>query len=666
MIGRPPRFRSVVLLLGAASCLLADPAVRAGDAIGTTALDAIFSDHMVLQRDAPLELRGSAPPNATVTARLAGQSVTARADTRGRWSAHLAAMPAGGPHELSLEDATGVRQTVRDLLIGDVWLCSGQSNMELQVERALDSRAEMQDASDSGLRLLQVAKSAALNPRKDLPATDRWTTVSSDSIRRFSALCYFTGRELRRKSTVPIGLIHASWGGSNITAWMSEESLLALDSRRSGAELVALRRQSPEAALQRWGATWQDWWRKAGRAGEAAPWEESASGADTSWLPVPGLTTWESWSNAGLADFNGMVWYRSHVELSARQASALNQVRLGRADEMDQVWVNGQIVGSGWDAGEARRYDLPRGLLRAGRNTILVNVHDTYASGGLVGDPGDFFLARGDSTDERALLGNWEYRVDTRQADGAPRVPWGTLAGYGTLTNAMIAPLAGLRLRGVLWYQGESNTGDAAGYGELLGAWMKDWRAEFDDPALPFVIVQLAGYGAAPTAPAESSWAELREAQRLAVQRDSRSALVVTIDLGERTDIHPANKQEVARRAARAIRSLFGESAASRSGPVPSSAHHSGQDVIVEFDAVDGRLVTYSSAQPIGFELCGREPGSCRYVLATLEGDRSVRLHGDMGQAAATRVRYCWSESPVCTLYDSERLPTGPFELAIP
>jgi sialate O-acetylesterase len=652
------------LLVGVAMHLLPFQALRGGEASTAANFDAVFADHMVLQRNVPLDLRGSAAPDTTITLRLAGQSVTSRTDSSGRWRARLGAMPAGGPHELRVEDAAGVGLALRDVLFGDVWLCSGQSNMELPVHRALDSRAELQNATDAGIRLLQVDKAAALEPQSELPGPHRWVSLDGDSVRDFSALCYFTARELRRSSGVPIGLIHASWGGSNITAWMSEKSLMNLDSHRTSAELVALRRQSPEAALRRWGGLWEDWWRDAGRPGAAAPWQTPADGFDDPWLPVPGLTPWEGWGDAGLADFNGMVWYRSHVDLSALQAAALDQIRLGRADEMDQVWINGQIVGSGWDAGEKRLYPLPPGLLRPGRNTVVVNVHDTYATGGLIGAPGDFHLSRGDSGAGPVPLGGWKYVVDSRQADGAPRLPWGSLAGHGTLANAMIAPLAGLRIRGVLWYQGESNTGDAAGYGELLDAWIADWRGLFGDPSLPIVIVQLAGYGPAPDAPAESRWAELREAQRLSVQRSPGTALVVTIDLGERTDIHPANKQEVARRAARAIRNLSGESADSRSGPVPRRAYALGQDIIVEFDDVAGRLLAYSSAQPIGFELCREEPGSCRYAQASLEGDRSVRLHGGTGPAA-TRLRYCWSDSPVCTLHDSDRLPAGPFELAI-
>jgi sialate O-acetylesterase len=228
--------------------------------------------------------------------------------------------------------------------------------------------------------------------------------------------------------------------------------------------------------------------------------------------------------------------------------------------------------------------------------------------------------------------------------------------------NGMIAPLSNLSLRGVAWYQGESNADEAERYQNLLTHFMADWRTRFGAD-IPFFIVQLAGFGPASTRPVESNWAALREAQRLAVQEDANAGLVVAVDLGERTDVHPANKQEVARRLARAVRHVVYKDAAPPSGPIPVSARRDGNAVAVEFTDVTGRLVAYSATHPIGFETCGAAANSCEFAEATIEGNRVVLNSPNSG--SATRVRYCWADSPVCTLYDEAPLPAGPFQVEV-
>jgi sialate O-acetylesterase len=246
--------------------------------------------------------------------------------------------------------------------------------------------------------------------------------------------------------------------------------------------------------------------------------------------------------------------------------------------------------------------------------------------------------------------------------DTPPRAPWESVAGLGVIYNSMIAPLTQFGIRGAAWYQGESNTEAASGYGTLLKHFMADWRAHFDRE-LPFLIVQLANYGQPPTTPAASGWAELREQQRLSVQQDPRAGLAIAIDLGERYDIHPANKQQIGQRLARAARHVaFGEAIAP-SGPRIVDARREGDRVVVSFVDVTGKLIAYGAKQPIGFELCGADQASCRFVAATLSGNR-VMLDAT-AMAAATRVRYCWADSPVCTLYDEAHLPAGPFQIEV-
>ena len=644
-----PYFLAVAVLAWAGAAGAAPPALLASP----------FQDHAVLQRDRPIALWGRAPPNEIVRATFAGRMVEARAGADGAWHAELPATPAGGPFDLDVRTRSGAAQQLRDVLVGDVWLCSGQSNMVLQVHRALDSRAEIAGASDDGIRLLTVANDTSLVPLDDFKRAVEWQPVTPATTREFSAACYFFARELRKTLDVPMGLINASWGGSAISTWLDERTLQSLgDAYREPLALLAAYRQDPARGAVLWGEQWQRWWRaRSGDAGGAEPWNANP---DASWKPVPAFGPWEKWSGAGLEQWNGMVWYRTSVTLDAAQAGQGARLALGAVDEVDQTFVNGKPVGNNANAGEQRVYPLARGTLRAGENTIVVNVLDTYATGGMTG-PAERLALELDDGSKVPLAGPWLYKPVDAGLGSPPRTPWEATAGLTAIANAMIAPLGAYGLRGVLWYQGESDVERAATYDTLLAALMRDWRQQFRFE-LPFLIVQLANYGRPSATPVDSGWAALRDAQRRAVDRDGNAALTVAIDIGESTDIHPANKQELARRLARAARHLvYGEKLAP-SGPRPLAATRAGDEVTVRFGDVDGALVAYSAAGPIAFELCDGAREHCRFVAAKASGDR-VALDPAGGPAAY--VRYCWADSPVCNLYDASGLPAGPFETAV-
>ena len=650
------RARGAALGLLLSACLLA-PAAAAAD--GEPLLHAMFQDHAVLQRDEPLRVWGQADPGAQVRVSLAGKRASARADADGRWEARLPALKAGGPHVLDV--AAGARsQRVSDVLVGDVWLCSGQSNMELQVWRALDARAEIAGAGNDRIRLLTVPQVSDVVPLQTFSEDVRWEPVNPESVREFSAACYFFARELQKTVDVPMGLIDASWGGSRIQAWTSGDALRTLGTYDGELDVLARYAVDPVAAVGEWGALWQRWWSQqpANGAGDR-PWEGGGGG---DWRAAPAqLGAWERWGVPELADFNGMVWYRTDVQLTAAQAAQDAVLLLGPADEIDMTWVNGRGVGSTYGAGAGREYALPPGLLRAGANTIVVNVLDTYRDGGLAG-PADVHSLRLADGSSVPLDGGWQYRIVPPEAGTPPRAPWQSAAGLSTLYNGMIAPIGRYGLRGALWYQGESNTFEHDRYAQLLRTLRSDWRARFGE-GLPLLVAQLANYGAAPTGPTESDWAALREAQRAVAAEDARTGLVVAIDIGDRYDIHPTNKQELGRRFARAARHVVYGETLPASGPVAKEVRRNGGAVVVEFGDVSDGLVAYGADGPIGFELCGAEAGSCRYAVAQARGNR-VSLTAP-GAHAATRVRYCWADSPVCTLFDGAGLPAGPFELPV-
>ncbi|MCC4588633.1 9-O-acetylesterase [Xanthomonas sp. NCPPB 1067] len=638
------------------SLLLAALAADAACAADAPLLHPLFQDHMVLQRDAPIRVWGDAAPGARVRVRLQAQQRQVRADRQGHWQVQLPAQTAGGPYTLTASSADGTTQQVTDVLIGDVWLCSGQSNMELQVHRTLDTRSEIADADQPDIRMFKVPAQSSPTPQRSFGGPAQWQRTTPEAVKDFSAACYYFARELRKSVAVPMGLINASWGGSQLQAWIGEAALRAAGDDGPALDVLARYAGSPEAAAPRWATLWETWWRA---HGEGEPWQPDAPGA---WQAAPaGLGAWDDWGVPQLVGFNGMLWYRTSVELTPAQAAQEATLVLGPVDELDQTWVNGVGVGSSYGADQPRRYTLPRGHLHAGRNSIVLNVLNTYRRGGLLGDASSRALQFADGS-TLPLSAPWQYRIVPPQLGSPPRAPWSSAAGLTTLYNGMIAPLGHLGLRGVLWYQGESNAGDAAHYPALLEAWRHDWRGRFG-AQLPLLVVQLANYGTPPTQPAESGWAQLREAQRRFVAGDAHAGLAVAIDIGDRYDIHPANKQELGRRLARAARRVVYGEAIAPSGPVPRAVQRDGDSVRIAFDEVDGALLSYGNDAPIGFEVCGAAANSCRYTSATLQG-REVRLRIPSGMDAA-RVRYCWADSPVCTLYDRSGLPAGPFEAPV-
>ncbi len=625
-------------------------------------LGPVFTEHAVLQRDKPISVWGNAAPGEAVSVTLSASTANTRADVKGHWRAELPALPAGGPFVLTAR-AGAREQKVNDIRVGDVWLCSGQSNMAWNVRNSLNGRSEIAASANDLIRQVTIPMSSSPSAREGFDKPLEWKVASPDNTGEFSGVCYFFARELESRQHVPQGLIVAAWGGSKIQPWMSEGAIRSLGGYDSQLAVLEQYRGDPAAAARKWGEIWQRWWQDQTSVTRGAqPWI-AVKGDSPAWPKAPAeLTPWESWGVPELARYNGMVWYRTRVKLTAAQAKLPATLSLGQVDEVDLTWVNGRAVGSSGCCPE-RNYALPAGTLVPGENLVVVNVVDTYASGGMYGPAGKRALVFSDGT--RAPLEGWEYQIAPANLDAPLRSPWEATAGVSMIYNAMIAPLHDYTLRGVAWYQGESNSSVPEGrrYQAQLAALMADWRRQFASP-LPFLIVQLANYGAAAKGPTESGSALTRDAQRRAVAADGNAGLVVTIDIGNRDDIHPANKQEVGRRLARAARRVvFGEGI-SASGATPQSARREGAAVVVGFTDFEGALAVYGSKDPAAFELCGAAEGSCRFVSATLLPPGKVSLDAS-AVTSPSRVRFCWADSPLCNLHDGSGLPVGPFEIVV-
>jgi sialate O-acetylesterase len=638
-------FATVLVLATAAAAPAADLA------LGTP-----FQDHAVLQRDVPIAVWGTAASGATVTVTGGGRSASARADAAGRWTATLAALPAGGPYTLEASAGPDATRSIADVLVGDVFLCSGQSNMEMAVGQSRGGELAAARSANDRIRLFTVPHAGRSEPALALEPAPSWQAADPKSVRPFSAACYFMGREIGEAQHVPIGLIHASWGGTAIEPWIGPSALSGSAFTEALGQLRLYARDE-DAANQAFGRTWETWWRQ---HGEGEPWTAADAG---SWTDVPSLTNWKTWGVPELASLDGMVWFRRTFEVTAAQAAQPATLALGGIDEVDETWVNGRVVRNTFGWGTRRTYQLPAGRLHAGTNLLVLNVLSTYDAGGMMGPADAMSLTFADGT-TIALGEHWRYRAVARQVGRPPRAPWETHHGVTTLYNAMIAPLGPYRLRAVAWYQGESNTETASEYAGRLRELMASWRAQFGAPDLPFLIVQLPNFGAIPTRPMESDWANLREAQRRAVAADPHAALAVTIDIGEPGELHPANKREVGRRLASAARHVVYGEATPASGPAAMSARRESGNVVVSFADVTERLQTYSAGVAIGFELCGTAAGSCRFVAGTVDGSRVV-LPVPADTEAPARVRFCWGPSPVSNLSDASGLVPGPFELPV-
>jgi sialate O-acetylesterase len=620
-------------------------------------LHPMFTSHAVLQRDRPINVYGDTRPGDMVTVAMAGKQATALADEHGHWRAELPAPPAGGPYTLTASDSSGARQQVDDVLVGDVFLCTGQSNMQFTVAGAQNARAEIAAATDDQVRELDVERVASTAPLSTFTKPVEWKVESPQTAGGFSASCFFMARELRHHIKVPIGMVVAAWGGTRIRGWVSEPVLRRLGDFNDALDMLDLYRRDPAAAGQRWNTVWEKWWLEGAKD---KPWTSDMA----NWLRAPdGLGAWYDWPGLSLPDgsaeagvgFVGQLWLGTHVNLTAEQAAKGATLDLGSATEEEISWVNGAGVG-GSSLAPAATHRLPPGLLHAGNNTDVTNIFCSWKNCGLSG-PGDSRAIRFDDGTSVTLAGPWFYQPVKDRI--AVQLPWGPMHGITQQYNGMISPIGPYSFRAAVWYQGESNIYFAPTYQKALTALMADWRAQFG-AALPFLIVQIPQYGPFPTKPTASFWSDVREAQRRAAEADSNAALTVTIDIGNPKVLHPTNKQEVGRRLAIAARHLtYGEKIAP-SGPRAISASREKNRIAVRFADVTGGLVSYSGA-PTAFELCGATQQSCRFVSAAVHGDLVLLP----GSTEATRVRYCWGDSPICTLTDASALPAGPFELPV-
>ena len=606
-------------------------------------LHPLFSENAVLQRDRPLLIWGWASSKADVTVKFGGGTRVLRAADDGYWSVPIRPRPAGGPY--SLEVSSGRQTETRsNLMFGDVWLCSGQSNMEFQVNGVNNAAAEKASANYPNIRLLHIDNAVRSVPVDTI--NDKWKVCDPQTVGDFSAVGYFFGRRLNQDLKVPIGLIDSTWGGTPAEAWVSAPALHKMGDFDSAISLMQANASNP-TQLEKARA---DWWKS--DEGTNAGWKNPDFGdADWKTMAVPA-----AWEDKGYADFDGVMWFRREVNVPADWAGRDLTLNLGQIDDDDTTYWNGNLVGQTRGYGNARDYTIPRAQVKAGVNTIAIRVLDTGGGGGL---RSMMSLVPTNGSNMMSLDGDWKYHLGASLQDSPP-LPRETDQNTPTaLYNGMINPLFPGQIKGVIWYQGESNEARAKQYQTLLPTLIQDWRGRFGAATgapLPFYIVQLANFRATTDDPNGGGWATLREAQSLTAKNVPDTGLAVITDIGEAGDIHPKNKQDVGLRLAlQALKNTYGQNVQA-DGPTLRSAQNRGGEIALTFDNANGLMIKGEANRV--FAIAGAD-GKYFWATPTIQGNVVYVSTPDV--PAPVTVRYGWSDNPRANLYNNAGLPASPF-----
>jgi len=628
----------------------------------------LFANHMVLQRDKPCTVWGDAPAGGEVRAFMDGVPVaSAPVSSWGRFRLALPPSPSGGPHTLVLE-LPGGRLEFEDVWFGDVWICSGQSNMEWPLSQSANAEAEVARAGHRLVRFFQVARCSSFHPQESVQG--KWQVSSPASAADFSAVAWHFAERVAVETGVPQGMVGAYWGGSTAEAWISpldlagDEEFAPLLERRqdlafpleAGALAGETRRRDRER-LRLVRAVLDAPPRLPVHAALPGPLDGEAD-----WFPfhVPG-----AWEERLGAHFDGVVWFRKEFEIPPEAPLGDWTLHLGVVDDFDDVWVNGVHVGAaGPEVPETwrklRSYPLAPGLLRSGKNVLLVRVIDHGGAGGFVSPPWELAVA-GPGARRIPLAGEWHCRVESRIVF-PPWIEPKPLLHHtaGLLFDGMIAPLLALSICGVLWYQGESNAMRAAQYRRLFPHLIRSWRARWQQGDFPFYFVQLAAFGTRPGSAGPCDWAELREAQALALELP-RTGMALALDVGDVEDIHPKNKRTVGERLAlHALKDVHGRADLPASGPVfQCLMSEAGGRIRVRFEHDGGGLHTPGRNEVLGFEVADAE-GRFAPVRAVVDGS-DVVLTGPEGRSDVPCVRYAWADHPEVNLVNAAGLPAVPF-----
>jgi len=607
-------------------------------------LPALVSDGMVLQRNQKLNVWGKADPGEKVEVKFLNKNYKTTADQTGNWKITLPEQKAGGPYTMTINEIT-----LKDILIGDVWLASGQSNMELPMRRLTPLYAdEIKNANNQNIRFFTVPQKYNFkSPQSELDG-GKWEATNPQTILNFSGVAYFFAKELSQKNKVAVGIIHASLGGSPIQAWMDENSLKKypeyLDEAKKwqNDELIKSTESGEQALSKAWYTELDQ-----SDIGLNQHWENfDLNDSDWKTMNIPG--SWEDKEGS----FDGSVWFRKEINLTKNQAGKTAFLNLGRIKDADVTYINGTKVGNVTYEYPPRWYDIPAGILKEGKNVIAVRISNGSGKGQFIADKPYYLEIDGNKID---LKTEWKYKIGAKMEKMAPGqtfIRWKPTGLY----NAMINPLINYNIKGTIWYQGESNTGKPKEYGDLLTTMITDWRNKWNQKDMPFFTVQLANFMEAKAQPIESNWAELREQQRQVSLKVPNTGLAVIIDIGEWNDIHPLNKKTVGDRLALQALKVADKKNIIADGPVYQSMKIEGNKIILSFKNGTDDFAPVSELK--GFAVKGKD-GKYEWAKAKMEGNKIIVWNETISNPVS--VRYDWADNPDGNLKNKTGLPASPF-----
>jgi sialate O-acetylesterase len=621
-------------------------------------LPQLVGDSMVLQRDIALKIWGWSAPNEKISIRFRDKNYAVKADEKGNWLLTLPAQTAGGPFTMDIKASNTIQ--LKDILVGDVWFCSGQSNMVNPMERVKERFPE--DIADNNypqIRNFFIPTAADVKAIHDDLPISHWKATNAKNILEFGSVSWFFARDLYKRYKIPIGIINSSVGGTPIQAWIGAEGFQSMPKY---ANRLLQFKDDPDA--NKIPANRQP----ASRPFPATPPDpdkgstEIPNWSDPAYVPERWHDYWLPgyWADQGVKGLNGVVWFRKEIDVPAEMTGVPAKLMLGRIVDADQAWVNGVKVGNITYQYPPRRYDVPAGLLKPGKNLIVVRITNTAGKGGFVPDKPYFLAANGKTID---LRGQWQYKVGQVFSPG----PGGFGGGGGInaqneptgLYNTMVAPAIQYAVKGFLWYQGEANAGSPGDYYALMKALVTDWRQRWQLGELPFLWVQLPNYQEVQYSPVESQWAEIREAQLQALQLPN-TGMAVAIDLGEWNDIHPLNKKDVGLRLAlQARQKVYGEKELVASGPLFKEAVIEGNEIRIHFTETGSGLALTNGKSPEQFAIAGADK---KFVWAKARIDGNTVVVSSEKIPQPKYVRYAWADNPENpNLCNKEGLPASPF-----
>jgi sialate O-acetylesterase len=607
---------------------------------------------MVLQRDTKLTIWGWAAVGEKVTVRFKDKTYAATTGADSTWSVALPALKAGGPYDMQINGSNQI--VIKNILIGEVWVCSGQSNMELPMERVKEKYpGVIAQSANPNIRQFNVATTYDFQKARTNYESGSWQMADPQTVLQFTAVGYFFAKTLYEKYQVPIGLIKASVGGSPAEAWLNEDALKAfpqhletsLKYKRPGF-IDSIRARDQQVRNEWYQTIWQQ---DKGLHDTKAWYDPGVNTTDWKTMPVPGF-----WDEHGLKGVNGVVWFRKDIEVPASMTAKPAKLLLGRIVDQDSVFINGRFAGTIGYQYPPRRYELPAGMLQPGKNTIVVRVINNAGRGGFINDK-PYKITVGEETID--LRGDWQFALGTT----APPLPSGTFFQYMPtgLYNAMVSPMLPYRIKGVIWYQGESNAGRAVEYRTLFPAVINTWRQQWHEGNFPFLFVQLANYMETKDQPGESGWAMTREAQLKTLSLPNTGMAVIS-DIGEWNDIHPLNKEDVGKRLALwAEKQAYGDRKVVYSGPLYQSMKVQGNKITLQFTSTGSGLMAKGSKELKYFAIAGTDKKFV-WANATIEGNKVIVWSDQVPQPVA--VRYAWADNPEgANLYNKEGLPASSF-----